>query len=150
MDKAQSDLGEWYKLDTKFFRDGVRHTRYVGKTKNGRKKVKEDWRNCGKLGTGGFGDVDKQIQEATGHYRAVKTIKRQVCKFDYSREFLVMAKLAKVCALTPEEFCPKAQFLRDLSCCVLMGSFFLASIIVCEVPGMVRGSRDSVHCNGIP
>ena len=113
MDKAKSNLGKWYKLETEFFKDSVRHTRYLGKTKNGRRKVKEDWRNCGKLGTGGFGDVDKQIQETTGHYRAVKTIKRQVCKFDYSREFLVMAKLAKVCVLPLEEICPRVQSLQD-------------------------------------
>ncbi|CUS11454.1 unnamed protein product, partial [Tuber aestivum] len=48
------------------------------------------------LGKGGFGVVNKQIWKATGDYRAVKAIgKRSHSKFDYSRELLVMAILAK-------------------------------------------------------
>jgi len=104
MDEAQSDLIEWYKLETKFFQDHLRHTKYVGKAKNRNEKVEEEWRNCGELGRGGFGVVYKQIEETTGHYRAVKTIdKRLYPKADYSRELLVMAILAKVCGLTPKE-----------------------------------------------
>ena len=39
---------------------------------------------------GGFGVVHKQIQETTGHYRAVKTIdKRLPHKLNYSGELLV-------------------------------------------------------------
>ena len=67
--------------------------------------MREEWRNCGELGKGGFGVVHKQIRKATGHYRAVKMIdKRLPAKIDYSRELLVMAILAKVCGLTPREF----------------------------------------------
>jgi len=103
MDKAQSDLIVWYRLETEFFPDHVRHTRYLAKAKNRGEKVKEEWRNCGELGRGGFGTVNKQIQETIGHYRAVKTIdKRLHPKVHYSRELLVMAILAKVCVITPE------------------------------------------------
>lgn len=101
MDKSQSDLVKGYKLQTEFFHDHVRHTRYVEKAENRNRKVKEDWSNCGELGRGGFGVVYKQIQKATGHYRAVKAIdKRRASMLDCSRELLVMAKLAKVCILT--------------------------------------------------
>ena len=107
MNKAQSDLVEWYKLETEFFQDHVRHTKYLGKAKNRNEKVKEDWSNCGELGRGGFGIVHKQIQKTTGHCRAVKTIdKRLPHKLDYSRELLVMAILAKVCFSLPREFSP--------------------------------------------
>ncbi|CUS11450.1 unnamed protein product, partial [Tuber aestivum] len=96
MDKAQSDLVIWYKLETEFLRDYVRHTRYGEKAENRNKKVKEDWSNCGELGKGGFGVVHKQIQRTTGSFRAVKAIdKRLHSKLDYSRELLVMAVLAK-------------------------------------------------------
>ena len=105
MDNTQSDLIEWYKLETEFFQDHVRHTRYLGEAKNRNKKVEEDWRNCGELGKGGFGVVHKQVQEITGRYRAVKTIdKRPPLRLDYSRELLVMAILAKVGVLIPEVF----------------------------------------------
>jgi len=101
---AQSDLVEWYKLDTEFFQDYVIHTRYVGKAKNRNKEVKEEWGNCGELGKGGSGVVHKQIEQTTGRYRAVKTIdKRPPIRLDHSRELIVMAKLAKVCVLAPEE-----------------------------------------------
>ncbi|PUU79030.1 kinase-like domain-containing protein, partial [Tuber borchii] len=96
MDKAQSDLIIWYKLETEFFPDHAKHTRYVEEARNRNEKVKEDWSDCGELGRGGFGIVHKQIEKATGHYRAVKAIdKRQPLSVDYSRELLVMAKLAK-------------------------------------------------------
>ena len=105
MGEAQSDLIVWYKLETEFLKDHVRHTKYVGKAKNRNEKRKEDWKNCGELGRGGFGVVHKQIQETTGHYRAVKTIdKRLYPKADHSRELLVMAILAKVCGFTLKEF----------------------------------------------
>ncbi|PUU79028.1 kinase-like domain-containing protein [Tuber borchii] len=95
MDKTQSDLVEGYKLETEFFQDHVRHTRYVEKAENRNRKVKEDWSNCGELGRGGFGVVYRQIQKATGRYRAVKAIdRRQASRLDCSRELLVMAKLA--------------------------------------------------------
>jgi len=102
MDKTHSDLIVWYELETEFYRDHIRHTRYIAKAKSRDDEVKEDWSNCGELGRGGFGVVYKQIQETTGRYRAVKTIdKRLHSKIHYSRELLVMAILAKVCALTP-------------------------------------------------
>jgi len=103
MSPVQSDLVEWYKLETEFFEDRVRHTRYVEKEKNRYKRVKGDWRNCEELGTGGFGVVYKQVQGTTGRYRAVKTIdkRRLPPHFDCSRELLVMAILAKACLLTP-------------------------------------------------
>ncbi|KAG0133634.1 kinase-like domain-containing protein [Tuber indicum] len=98
MDNAQSDLVVWYKLETEFFRDHVRHTRYLEKAKDRNEKVVEDWCNCGELGKGGFGVVNKQIQKITGHYRAVKTIDKSLHpKLGYSRELLVMAILAKGC-----------------------------------------------------
>ena len=103
MDKAQPDLIVWYKLETEFFQDRVRHTKYLGKAKNRNSKVKEDWSNCEELGRGGFGVVHKQIEKTTGHYRAVKMIdKRLSIALDYSRELLVMAILAKVCVLPPK------------------------------------------------
>ena len=65
--------------------------------------MKEDWRNCGELGIGGFGVVYKQERGTTGLYRAVKTINKERLppKFDYSRELLIMAILSKVCVLVP-------------------------------------------------
>jgi len=105
MDEAQSDLVEWYKLETEFFHDHLRHMKCVGKGKNRGEKVKEDWTNCGELGSGGFGVVHRQIQGTTSHYRAVKSInKRLYPKVYYSREILVMAILAKVCGIPPVEF----------------------------------------------
>jgi len=102
MDETQSDLISRHKLETEFLQGSVRHTRSAEKAENRNEKIQEDWRNCGELGEGGFGSVHKEIQDATGHYRAVKTIKkRQASRLDYSRELLVMAKLAKVCALSP-------------------------------------------------
>ena len=107
MDNAQSDLIEWYKLETKFFQDRVRHTKYLGKAKNRNEKVKEDWSNCEELGRGGFGVVHKQIQKTTGSYRAVKIIdKKGPFRLDYSRELLVMAILTKVRVLTPKRISP--------------------------------------------
>jgi len=108
MNTARSDLVEWYKLETEFFQDHVRHTRYVEREKNRYKRVKEYWSNCGELGVGGFGVVYKQVRGTTGRYRAVKMIdkRRLPPNFDYSRELLVMALLAKVCVLVPEELCP--------------------------------------------
>ena len=104
MDEARSDLIVWYKLETEFIRDRLMHTKYVGKAKDRNEKVQEVWSNCGELGRGGFGVVYKQIQETTGHCRAVKMIdKRLYSKVDYSRELLVMAILAKVCCLTPKK-----------------------------------------------
>jgi len=103
MKNLQSDLVEWYKLGKEFFQDHVRHMRCVAQSKSRNQKVEEDWTNCGELGRGGFGVVHKQIQETTGHYRAVKTIdKRLHSKIHYSSEVLVMAILAKVCVVTPE------------------------------------------------
>ena len=105
---VQSDLVEWYKIETEFFRDHVRHTRYAEKGGNGCGEVKEDWNNCGELGTGGFGVVNKQVRGTTGHYRAVKTIDKKSLppNLDYYRELLIMAILAKVCVLVPEGVCP--------------------------------------------
>ena len=103
MDRHQSDLIVWYKLETEFFRDRVKHTKCLGMAKNRNEKVKEDWSNRGELGRGGFGVVYKQIEKTTGHYRAVKVIdKRSSIMLDYSRELLVMAILAKVCVLIPK------------------------------------------------
>ena len=103
MGKAQSDLIEWYKLETEFLQDSVRHKKYLGKAKNRNEKAKEDWSNCGELGRGSFGVVHKQIEQTTGQYRAVKTVdKRLPNEVDYSRELLMMAILAKVCLLIPK------------------------------------------------
>ena len=102
MDRVQSDLVEWHKLETEFFQDHVRHTRYVRKARNRNEKVEKYWSDCGELGRGGFGIVHKQIEKATGHYRAVKAIdKRPSLGVDYSRELLVMAKLVRVCVFIP-------------------------------------------------
>jgi len=115
MNTAQSDLVEWYKLETEFFQDHVRHTRYVEKRGNKYKKVKVDWNDCGELGRGGFGVVNKQVRGTAAHYRAVKTIekRRLPSGFDYSRELLIMAILAKVCVLVPEGVCPSLSIVRD-------------------------------------
>ena len=104
----QSDFVERHKLETEFFQDRVRHTRYVKKRKNRSKRMKEDWRDCGELGAGGFSVVYKQERGTTGLYRAVKTINKERLppKFDYSRELLIMAILSKVCVLVPEGLCP--------------------------------------------
>ena len=103
MDKVQSDLVAWYKLETDFFKDHVTHTRCTAQAKSRNQKVEEDWSNCGELGRGGFGVVHKQIQEITGCYRAVKAVdKRLHSEVNCSRELLVMAILAKVYILTPE------------------------------------------------
>ena len=107
MDEARSDLIVLRKLETKFFRDHVRHTRYVREARGRYKKEVEHWRNCGELGKGGSGIVHQQIQETTGRYRAVKTIdKNQDPKLDYSRELLAMAILEKVSVLAPEGIYP--------------------------------------------
>ena len=107
MDKGKYDLILRYKLEAEFVRGGVRHTGCVGGAKDKEGKVKEEWEDCGELGNGGFGVVYRQIQRATGNYRAVKAIpKRQVSTLDCSREVLVMAKLAKVCILTLKGFVP--------------------------------------------
>ncbi|PUU73756.1 kinase-like domain-containing protein [Tuber borchii] len=96
MDEAQSDSTPPRILRTEFFQDHVRQTIYAEKAKNQNETMKEEWSNCGELGRGGFGVVYEQIQKATGHYRAVKTIdKRLALPLDYSREQLVMVKLAK-------------------------------------------------------
>jgi len=55
MENTRSDLVVWYELETEFFQDHVRHTKYLAKAKNRNEKVKEDWSNCGELGRGGFG-----------------------------------------------------------------------------------------------
>ena len=124
MDKTKSDLIVRHKIDTQFFQNRVRHTRYVAtKAKNRNGKVEEDWFNCEELGRGGFGVVHKQIQETTGQYRAVKTIdKRLHPTVDYSRELHIMAILAKVCVLTPEGIYPTPS--RGYSCRCLMVSLF--------------------------
>ena len=107
MSAAQSDLVEWYKLETEFFQDYIRHTRYVEKEKNRYKRVKEDWSNCGELGTEGFGAIYKQVRGNTDRYRAVKMIDKMRLppNLDYSRELLIMAILVKVCVFVPEELC---------------------------------------------
>jgi len=108
MNTTQSNLVEWYKLETEFFQGYVRHTRYVEKEKNRYKRVKEDWSSCEELGAGGFGAVYRQVRGTTGRYRAIKTIDKRKLppNLDYSRELLVMAILAKVCVLIPEGPCP--------------------------------------------
>jgi len=106
MGKVQSDLVEWYKLETDFFPDHIRHTRYTAQAKSRNQKVEEEWSNYRELRRGGFGVVHKQIQETTGRSRAVKAIdKRLHAEVYYSRELLVMAILAKVRVLTPEGVC---------------------------------------------
>ena len=113
MDNLQSDLIVWYKLETEFFQDRVRHTKYLGKPKKRKEKVKEDWSNCEELGRGGFGVVHRQIEKTTGHCRAVKAIdKRLPAGLDYSRELLVMAILAKVCVFALERILPSLQPLQ--------------------------------------
>ncbi|KAG0640822.1 kinase-like domain-containing protein [Tuber brumale] len=97
MDRDQSDLVEWYRIETEFFQDHVRHTRNVEEARLRNERVKEVWHNDEELGRGGFGVVHKQIQKATGLCRAVKTIDKTglSANLDYTRELLVMAILAK-------------------------------------------------------
>ena len=107
MDEARSDLTPPHILEPEFFQDHDRYTRYKEKAKNRNETMEEEWSNCGELGRGGFGVVYKQIQRVTGHYRAVKAIDKKLAfPLDYSRENLVMAKLAKVCVLAPGEIAP--------------------------------------------
>jgi len=115
MNTAQSDLVEWCKLETEFFQDHVRHTRYVEKGGNRYKKVNEDWSNCGELGTGGFGVVNKQVRGTTAHYRAVTTIdkRRLPPNLDYYRELVIMAILAKVCVIVPAGYYPSLSHVLD-------------------------------------
>ena len=115
MDKSQSDLIEWYKLETEFFPDYIRHTNYVREARNRNEKMKEDWRDCEELGKGGFGVVHKQMEKTTGRCRAVKTIdKRLPLKHDYSRELLVMAILAKVRIPPRRKFSPVYHSYKNL------------------------------------
>jgi len=51
-------------METEFFQDHVRHTRYVERGGNVHNIVKDDWSNCGELGTGGFGVVNQCSQRA--------------------------------------------------------------------------------------
>jgi len=74
---------------------------------------------------GGFGVVNKQVQGATGRYRAVKPIdKRLHPKIHYSRELLMMAILAKVFS-PPKEFTPSVVYRhKEYSCgCLTVSSF---------------------------
>ena len=108
MDTVQSDLVEWYKLETEFFQDHVRHTKSVRKEQNWYVRKKENWCNCEELGAGALSVVYKQVRGTTSRYRAVKTIdKRRIpLNLDYSRELLVMALLAKVFLLVSNGLCP--------------------------------------------
>ena len=76
------------KFENDFFQDHVRHTRHLAKTKSRNKEVREDWRNRGESGRGGFGVVYKQTQETTGHYRAVKTIDKRIARSIIQGNFL--------------------------------------------------------------
>ena len=57
----------------------------------------------------------KKIQETTGHYGAVKEIKKRVPHdLDYSSEFLVRAISANICFLTSKGFCSSSLLLQDI------------------------------------
>ena len=103
MDDSQSDLIVWYKLETQFFPDHVRHTKCVREARNRNEKIKEDWRDCEELGKGGFGVVHRQVEKTTGRCRAVKKIDKR--QHNCSRELLVMAILTKVRILAWVEIC---------------------------------------------
>jgi len=116
MDTAQSNLFVWYKLEVGFFRGNVRH-KICGGGRKWEWKGAEDWSNCLRLGKGDFGVVYKQIQETTGHSREGKvSYKKLLSKFDYPREHLVLAILAKVCVIVPEALRP--SLLLILTCFV--------------------------------
>ena len=106
MDTHGSDLVEWYKLEAKIFKGGVRHKTYVKEGYNGHRMVEEDWNNCEELGRGAFSEVYKQVSRATGDHRAIKKIdkRRLPPSLSYYSELLIMGILAKVCVLVPEEF----------------------------------------------
>ena len=108
MNTTQSDLVEWYKLETEFFQDHARHTKYVEKEKNRYVRKKDNWSNYEELGAGALSVIYKQVRGTTGRYPAVKMIgkRRLPPNFDYSRELLVGALLAKVCLLDPKGFAP--------------------------------------------
>ena len=130
MDEAQSDSTPPPRLETELFQDHVRHTRCVEKAKNRNETMKKEWSNCGELGRGGFGVVYKQVQNSTGHYRAVKAIdKRLAFPLDYSREHLVMAKLAQVCVLPLEEIAP-AYCPTGLSCVLIVSCFCIRQYLL--------------------
>jgi len=108
MNTTQSDFVEWYKLETEFLQDHIRHTRYVEKEKNRYVRKKDNWSNYEELGDRALSVVYKQVRGTTSRYRAVKTIdkRRLPPNFDYYRELLVGALLAKVCLLVPKGLCP--------------------------------------------
>ena len=109
MDTPGSDLVEWYKLEAKIFKGGVRHKTYVKEGNNGHRMVEEDWDDCGELGHGAFGEVYKQVSRTTGNHRAIKRVvkKRLRSSLNYSRELLIMGILAKVCVLVSRRVFPQ-------------------------------------------
>ncbi|KAG0640813.1 kinase-like domain-containing protein [Tuber brumale] len=97
METEQSELVEWYRLETEFLPDHVRHTKRSENSRPRREGVKEEWINCEVLGVGDFSVVHKQLESSTGHCRAVKVVDktRLPAQLEYSRALLVMAILAK-------------------------------------------------------
>ena len=57
---AQADLIEWCKLETEFFQDQVRHTRYVEKERGGCLGKGDNRSSCEELGAGASNVVYKQ------------------------------------------------------------------------------------------
>ena len=88
--------------------DHVRHTRYVEKERGGYLGKGDNRSSCEELGAGASNVVYKQVRGTTSRYRVVRTIGkgRLPLNFDYSRELLVMALLAKVFLLVSKGLCP--------------------------------------------
>ncbi|RPB00560.1 kinase-like protein, partial [Choiromyces venosus 120613-1] len=96
MNKDQPDLAESYRLETEFSPNHVRHTKHARGSSERSERV-EDWSQGEVLGYGAFGVVHKELESKTGRCRAVRMIdkRRLPAQFDYSRELLVIAILAK-------------------------------------------------------
>lgn len=86
-----------YKLESTFGDDSVVHTTYRTdlKTRERNTAVQTKWTDGRTLGSGGFGIVLIQ-QTDGGELRAVKKIMKGFGNVDYSRELLVLTKVAHV------------------------------------------------------
>jgi hypothetical protein len=97
MNSKQSELAEYFRVETQFFPDHVGHTTYSSDPSARWRKTEEKWYIVKEIGRGGFGTVRLE-KELEGRLRAVKVInKRQLDpQIDYGRELQAMGMLSKV------------------------------------------------------
>lgn len=84
-----------YKLQTDFHNDHVIHSTYIANAPT-RPPVQTKWTDQRILGSGGYGVVSLQTDEA-GTLRAVKRLPIGLRSMDYSRELKALAKVSDVC-----------------------------------------------------